>query len=188
MNDAIVAPAPGSTPIKNPIRVPRTMAQRLAIQSRYVGIRLRMLSSTFGGFSACSTLASTSPTPNSATASTRKSMPSISHSWPNMNRVFPTCGSTPIVAIIRPTSPIIRPFTRPPPTNDSDGEADQYQREIFGRPEVQSDSGERRRHQHQPERANRARQERSDRGHAQRRTRTSIARHLIAVEAGHHRR
>ena len=46
-------------------------------------------------------------------------MPSISHSWPNMNRVLPTCGSTPMVAIIRPTSPIISPFTSPPPTSDS---------------------------------------------------------------------
>ena len=46
-------------------------------------------------------------------------MPSMSQSWPNMNRVFPTWGSTPMVAIIKPTSPIISPLTRPPPTSDS---------------------------------------------------------------------
>ncbi len=46
-------------------------------------------------------------------------MPSISHSWPNVNRASPTCGSTPMVAIISPTSPIIKPLTSPPPTSDS---------------------------------------------------------------------
>ncbi len=80
MNDAMVAPAPGSTPIRKPITVPRSTAKRLRMKSMRVGIRLRTVSSTLGGVSPCSTPASTSPMPNSATASTRKSMPSISHS------------------------------------------------------------------------------------------------------------
>src|SRR5688572_11494394 len=40
-NEAIVGPAPGSTPMKNPSTAPRTMAQRLRAQSAAVSITSR---------------------------------------------------------------------------------------------------------------------------------------------------
>jgi hypothetical protein len=66
-------------------------------------------------------------------------------------------------------------------------QAEHEQRGVFRRPEPQREDGERRRDQGQHDHAERAGDERADRRDAQRGARASLARHGVAVDAGHHR-
>ena len=57
-----------------------------------------------------------------------------------------------------------------------------------GGPKLSAKRGERRREQHQRDHADRAGHERADGGDRQRRAGAALARHRVAVDAGHHRR
>jgi hypothetical protein len=80
MNDAIVEPAPGRTPMTNPTSEPLRNANRQSLKSCQVGIRLR---NPFGTGRICaasvfSRLPNTSPSANTPIATMTKSMPSRS--------------------------------------------------------------------------------------------------------------
>jgi len=66
-------------------------------------------------------------------------------------------------------------------------EAEDQQGRVLGRAELQREAGQWRRQQHEPDHADRARDERADGGDGQRGARPSLARHLVAVETRHHR-
>ncbi len=68
--------------------------------------------------------------------------------------------------------------------HDGGDEAEHHQREIFGRPEFQGNAGERRCEQHDDQGRDRAGEERADGGGGERRARTALTRHLVAVERG----
>ncbi len=67
------------------------------------------------------------------------------------------------------------------------GQAEHHQREIFRRPEGERRARERRREQHEADRADGAGDERADRRDAERHAAAALQRHLVAVERGHHR-
>ena len=67
-------------------------------------------------------------------------------------------------------------------------QAEEHQGEEFRRPEGERKTRERRRHHHQGKRGEHAADEGADRRHAECGSRPALARHLVAVEAGDHRR
>ena len=72
--------------------------------------------------------------------------------------------------------------------HDREDQAEHHQREVFGRAEQQRERGQRRaerRHQHGRDAAG---EERADRGDGERRAGAALLGHLVAVEAGDHRR
>ena len=109
-----MAPAPGRTPTRKPMTLPRRIGTREARQSARVG-RMFLTSAT-GRLDATLALASTSPTPKRATVSTMNSTPSRSQIWPNSKRETPVWGSMPIVAMRSPTTPAASPFRTESPT------------------------------------------------------------------------
>ena len=114
MNEAIVAPAAGSTPIRKPMPVPRRIGMRQARQSARVGRAL--FTSATGRVTPSTELATTSPTPKRATVSTMNSTPSSSQVWPKSKRAMPFCGSMPMVPRSSPATPVTRPLRREEPT------------------------------------------------------------------------
>ena len=66
-------------------------------------------------------------------------------------------------------------------------QAQRHQRAIVGRAELLRHARQRLGEQHDDDRADRAGEERADRRDRQRRAGAALARHLVAVEAGHHR-
>ena len=87
----------------------------------------------------------------------------------------------------RPATPAARPLTTPRADRGERGEAEQHQREVLRRAEGERGPRERRREQREAERAERAGDERADRGDAERGAGAALQRHLVAVDAGHHR-
>ena len=67
------------------------------------------------------------------------------------------------------------------------GQADEHQGEGLGRAERERPARQQRRDQHQQDDAEGAGDERADRGDAERRPGAPLQRHLVAVDAGHHR-
>ena len=76
----MVGPAPGSTPMRKPITVPRAMAQRLRAQSVAVSMTSRMPKRPWRMrmSAACSAPTRTSPSPKRPMATGRNSTPSSS--------------------------------------------------------------------------------------------------------------
>ncbi len=77
---------------------------------------------------------------------------------------------------------------RPVSKRDRRDETDDHQREIFRRPELQRDRGQRRREDRHKKGGNRAGEERSDGSDGKRRSRLALARHLVTVDGGDRRR
>ena len=116
-------------------------------------------------------------------------MPSDSSGMPNEKRCRPELTSV-------PTRPSSRPRTIMPialtsePLREHDGgdQAEHHQREVLGRAELERDLGERRREGRDDHRRERAGDERAEGRDGERRAGAALARHLVAVDAGHHRR
>jgi hypothetical protein len=109
----MVEPAPGSTPIRKPITDPLAKAKRQSFMSRMLGSRLRR---PLGTGSSCpcprtSMQASTSPMANTPMATTTKSMPESSSSWPKTKREVVLKRSVPMPESHRPTSMASSAFT-----------------------------------------------------------------------------
>src|ERR1051326_5939405 len=106
MNEAMVEPAPGSTPIRNPSTEPFTNAKRQSFRSCTVGRRLRRPLGTGRAWPSArvSMHASTSPSANTPMATTTKSMPESSSRRPNVKREVVLKGSVPMPEIHSPTS------------------------------------------------------------------------------------
>src|SRR2546426_5722077 len=113
MNEAIVEPAPGSTPIRKPTTDPLANAKRQSFRSCSVGSRLRRPLGTGSSRVSwrASMLASTSPMANTPMATTTKSTPESSSMRPNVKREVVLNGSVPMPAIHRPTSIASSAFT-----------------------------------------------------------------------------
>ena len=106
MNEAMVEPAPGSTPMMKPTTEPLRNAKRQSFISCMVGSRLR---SPLGTGRSCadsrvSILPKTSPSAKMPMATTTKSMPSSISMLPKVKREVELKRSVPMVAIHRPTS------------------------------------------------------------------------------------
>src|SRR6267378_3946245 len=106
MNEAMVEPAPGSTPTRKPMIEPCAKAKRQSRRSCSVGSRLRRPLDTGSscGSSRASRLASTSPIAKMPIATTTKSMPDRSSIRPKVKREVLVKRSVPTPAIHRPTS------------------------------------------------------------------------------------
>jgi len=102
----MVEPAPGSTPTRKPTSEPLAKAKRQSRRSASVGRRLRNPRGTGSvrPASGVSMLASTSPRANTPIATTTKSMPDSSSSWPKVKRDTLVKRSVPMPASHRPTS------------------------------------------------------------------------------------
>jgi hypothetical protein len=106
MNEAMVDPAPGSTPMKKPTIDPLANAKRESFRSCIVGSRLRSPLGTGSAWAALrpSMLASTSPIANTPIATTTKSTPDSSSMRPKVKREVWLKRSVPMPASHRPTS------------------------------------------------------------------------------------
>src|SRR6266850_5546114 len=106
MNDAMVEPAPGSTPIRKPSTEPLTKAKRQSFRSCRVGSRLRRPLGTGSAWPSArpSMQASTSASANTPIATTTKSTPESSSRRPKVKREVVLKGSVPMPAIHSPTS------------------------------------------------------------------------------------
>ncbi len=105
MNEAMVEPAPGSTPMKKPTTEPLAKAKRESFRSCIVGSRLRTpLGSAIAGAPPRSRiLASTSPMAKTPIATTTKSIPESSSMRPKVKREVWLKRSVPMPASHRPT-------------------------------------------------------------------------------------
>ena len=135
-----------------------------------------------------STLTRISATPKSPMATARKLTPSPRSARPCVKRVKPDRWSMPTIATASPSDDHHQRFQhRSRPHVGEDDEAQDHQRELLGRPELQRQAGQQRGQQHQPEHAERPGNVGADGGDRQGRARAALAGHLVAVEAGHHR-
>jgi hypothetical protein len=118
-----------------------------------------------------------------------KPMPSVSSGMSKLKRATPEFTSV-------PTRPSSRPSTIMPNRLEQRArgqhhgadQAQHHQREVLGRAELEGHFGQRRRKGRQDQRAHAAGKERAQAGRRQRRPGPALARHLVAVDHGHHRR
>ncbi len=117
MNDAMVEPAPGNIPMRNPTTDPFTKAKRHFFMSSQVGMRLRhpLGTGSISAGSAGSMLASTSPIAKTPIATMMKSIPPSSSTRPKVKRDVAVKRSVPMLAIQRPTSIARSAFTNDSP-------------------------------------------------------------------------
>src|SRR6185312_9393526 len=186
MNEAMVEPAPGRTPIRNPSTEPCTNAKRQSFRSWSVGSRLRRPFGT--GREPLSPRpsmhASTSPSANTPMATTTKSMPERSSSCPKVKREVVLKGSVPMPEIQSPTSiassalSIERPASSTTIARPS-AMSEKYSGALNASATLASGGD-----QHQADYAHRSGDERGDRRDAEGRAGAALAGHRIAVEAG----
>ena len=173
-------------PARSPSPLPRSIGRHEAFQSASEGHRPRMRSVTIVLFAIVSTLLRTSVTPNSPMTTASSSMPADRSTDPNVNRSRPLTTSMPTAAIKKPECHHQDAFHRRAADHEERADdAEHHQREVLGRPEPDGDRGDGRSKERHDDDAQCASDERADRGDAQRRTRASLFRHLVAVNAGH---
>ena len=184
-----MAPPPGRMPSSEPMTVPRPMAPADAFRSGSVGIRPVTLAWTISRLPGCSRLRRISPKPNTPMPTTTKPMPSDSSGMPQVMRSAPVSRSEPIIDSSRPVRIMVERLEhRALGEHDREDQAEHHQREVFGRAEQQREAGQRRTergHQHGGDAAG---EERADGGDGERRAGAALLGHLVAVEAGDHRR
>ncbi len=136
-----------------------------------------------------SRLTTISAMPNRPMAIGAKSMPSLSSGRSKVKRWAPVLTSVPTRPNSRPRKDHRdRLDDRSAGQHDRGDQAERHQRAIVGRPEFLRHARERLGEQHDDHRADRAGEERAHRRYRQRRAGAAVARHLVAVEACHHRR
>jgi hypothetical protein len=106
-----------------------------------------------------------------------KSMPSDNSGMSKVKRWAPVLTSVPT-----------RPNHRAAGQHDGGDEAERHQRAVVGRAELLRHARQRLGEDHDDDGPDSAGKERAEGGDRQRRSRSPVARHLVAVETGHHRR
>src|SRR5262252_7431159 len=165
MNEAVTGPPPGTRPRMKPSPLPRSIARHEARQSARVGHRPVMRSARSVLGVSVSTLTSTSATPNRPMTTARSSTPPLRSTEPNVKRSRPLTTSMPTAAVRKPSATISTPFTAEPDRRRRDRRREEG-------------------HHHHTQGAG---DERADRRDAERGAGAALSRHLVAVDAGHHR-
>ena len=136
-----------------------------------------------------SSVNSTSAMANRPTAAMMKPTPSCSSTIPPVKRDVPLCRSMPTVAIMRPRNTAKQAFgTRVPRQRGHRRHREHQQGKVFGRPDLQGEACQRNRQQAEQDDADRAGDERTDRGDGECCPGTTVLGHLEAVERRHDRR
>ena len=110
MNEATVAPAPGSVPMRKPTTVARISVKRTAIQSAIVGHSSRKRVRMTGRSSVSSAFVKSSASAKRPIATTAKSNPPRRSAFPNAKRGVPLIESMPTVPRASPNAAATRPF------------------------------------------------------------------------------
>ena len=126
--------------------------------------------------------------PNTPIATTTKPMPSESSGMSNAMRDCPVSMSEPTIESSSPSMIMATALrTEPLASTTAKHEAEHHQREILGRSEQQRERGQRRAERGDQHGRDAAGDERADGRDRERRSGAALARHLVAVERGHHR-
>ena len=127
--------------------------------------------------------------PNRPIATLTTPMPSVSSGTPKAKRATPELTSVPTMPEQQAEHDHRdRLEQRAVRQHDGADQAQHHQREVFGRAELERELGQRRRDGRDDDRGDAAGEERAERRDRQRRAGLALARHLVAVEAGDHRR
>ena len=180
-------PVPGSMPKKAPMAVPRKIAPNDAFMSSQVGNKCVTLALKMRRSCGLLRLAMISPIANMPTASTMKSMPSVSSGKPNAMRDSPVLTSVPTLPSSSPSATMASEFSMSPCASTAAATRPiSISEKYSGAANCSAMSAARR--TARSTRADRAGEERADGGDGKRRPGPPLPRHLIAVEQCQRRR
>src|SRR5262249_13202246 len=184
----MAGPVPGSTPKKQPSPVPRRIGPIERFKSSLVGNRWVSLELNTTRSELWPRLLMISPIANTPTATTMKPMPSVSSVTPKLKRCVPVLTSVPTMPSRSPITTMASDLIMSPCANTAAATRPiSISEKYSGAANLSASSaggGREHRTQHHPRGRGK---DRAEGGDGERRPRAALPRHLIAVDAGHHR-